>query len=226
MMCVYLLRPSVRREHGFLYILSERGFVRVQEIYRVSLTWTLKHPALVLLSLVATLALNVYLIILVPKGLFPTQDTGLIFGGMQGSQDASFQSMRASLLGGLRRGLLQQYKAQYEADTANYRQTVLTAFQQVEDGLSTNRLLGRQMQEQQEVTAAAQRYYHLSDVHYRTGVDTYLNVFTAETSLLSSQETEITLKVQQMTNSVQMIEALGGGWDDQQLPSEKAVARK
>jgi outer membrane protein TolC len=76
------------------------------------------------------------------------------------------------------------------------------------------------------VIAAAQRYYNLSDVRYRTGIDTYLNVFTAETSLLGSQETAITLRLQQITNSIQMIEALGGGWDVQQLPSEKAVAMK
>ncbi|WP_158792104.1 efflux transporter outer membrane subunit [Granulicella sp. L60] len=128
--------------------------------------------------------------------------------------------------GGLRRGLLDQYKAQYEADAAAYRQTVLTAFQQTEDYLAGDRLLGQQRREQQEVIAAAQRYYDLSKIRYTTGVDTYLNVFTAETSLLSNQQTGITLYVQQMTSSVQLIEAVGGGWDTSQLPSEKAVARK
>jgi len=98
MMCVYLLKPVAKEEHGYFYRLSERGFTSLLEAYRKSLTWILKHPALTILSLFATLALNVLLIILVPKGLFPTQDTGLVFGGIQGSQDASFQSMRASLL--------------------------------------------------------------------------------------------------------------------------------
>ena len=128
--------------------------------------------------------------------------------------------------GGLRRGLLNQYKAQYEANAAAYRETVLTAFQQTEDYLAAERLLGQQRQEQQEAIVAAQRYYDLSNIRYKTGVDTYLNVFTAETSLLSNQQTGINLYVQQMTSSVQLIEAVGGGWEISQLPSEKAVAAK
>jgi NodT family efflux transporter outer membrane factor (OMF) lipoprotein len=128
--------------------------------------------------------------------------------------------------GGLRRGLLDQYKAQYEADAAAYRQTVLTAFQQTEDYLAAERLLGQQRREQQEAIDAAQHYYDLSKIRYTTGVDTYLNVFTAEASLLSDQQTGLTLYVQQMTSSVQLIEALGGGWNTSQLPSEKAVARR
>lgn len=126
--------------------------------------------------------------------------------------------------GGLRRGTLNQYKAQYEVSAAAYRQTVLTAFQQTEDYLAAERFLGQQRHEQHDATTAAQRYYDLSKIRYTTGVDTYLNVFTAETSLLSNRQTEITLYVQQMTSSVQLIEALGGGWDTSQLPSEKAVA--
>ncbi|MGC2402537.1 MAG: efflux RND transporter permease subunit [Acidobacteriaceae bacterium] len=98
MMCVYLLRPANQKEHGFFYRLSDRGFSGLLEIYRRSLTWGLKHPRLVILSLFATVALNVVLFVYVPKGLFPMQDTGLIFGGLQGSQDASFSAMRASLL--------------------------------------------------------------------------------------------------------------------------------
>jgi outer membrane protein TolC len=121
---------------------------------------------------------------------------------------------------------LNQYKAQYKADEASYRQTVLTAFQQVEDYLATDRLLEQQRGEQQDAVAAAQRYYDLANVRYKTGVDTYLNVFVAEASLLSDQQTAVSLHVQQMTSSVQLIEALGGGWDTTQLPTEKAVAAK
>ena len=128
--------------------------------------------------------------------------------------------------GGLRRATIAQYKAQYEADVASYRQTVLTAFQQTEDSLASERILAKQLQQQQDVVAAAQRYYNLSVVRYRTGVDTYLNVFTAQNSLLSDQQSQVTLRVQQMTSSVQLIEALGGGWDTTQLPSEKEVAAK
>ncbi len=128
--------------------------------------------------------------------------------------------------GGLRRATVAQYKAQYDADVASYRQTILTAFQQTEDSLASQRILAKQLQQQQDVITAAQRYYNLSLVRYRTGVDTYLNVFTAQSSLLTDQQTQVTLRVQQMTSSVQLIEALGGGWDTTQLPSEKEVAAK
>jgi len=128
--------------------------------------------------------------------------------------------------GGLRRGTLNQYEAQYKADEAGYRQTVLTAFQQVEDYLASDRWLERQRDEQQESIAAARRFYDLASIRYKTGVDTYLNVFVAEASLLSDQQTAVSLHVQQMTSSIQLIEALGGGWDTTQLPSEKAVAAK
>lgn len=128
--------------------------------------------------------------------------------------------------GGLRHGRLDQYKAQYEADAAAYRQTVLTAFQQTEDYLAAIRLLGQQRGEQQDAVVAAQRYYDLANVRYQTGIDTFLNVFTAQTSLLSNQQTVVNLQVQQMTSSVQLIEALGGGWDTTQLPTEKEVTRR
>lgn len=128
--------------------------------------------------------------------------------------------------GGLRRATVAQYKAQYDADVASYRQTVLTAFQQTEDSLASQRILAKQLQQQQDVIVAAQRYYDLSLVRYRTGVDTYLNVFTAHNLLLTDQQSQVTLRVQQMTSSVQLIEALGGGWDTTQLPSEKEVAAK
>jgi len=128
--------------------------------------------------------------------------------------------------GGLRRGLLNQYKAQYEADAAAYRQTVLTAFQQTEDYLAAERFLGQQRKEQQDAVNAAQRYYDLSNVRYKTGVDTYLNVFTAETSLLSNQQAGVSLYIQQMTSTVQLIEALGGGWDTSLLPTEKSFRRQ
>ena len=126
--------------------------------------------------------------------------------------------------GGLRRAELAQYRAQYEADAAGYRETVLTAFQQTEDYLAAERLLRVQTEQQRLVVGAAQRYLDLATVRYRTGVDTYLNVFTAETSLLSNQQSAITLYVQQMTSSVQLIEALGGGWSVAELPTERSVA--
>jgi NodT family efflux transporter outer membrane factor (OMF) lipoprotein len=127
---------------------------------------------------------------------------------------------------GLRRNTVAQYTALYKADEAAYRQTVLTAFQQTEDYISSVRILGRQREQQNEAIAAAQQYLDIAQTRYRTGLDPYLDVFTAQTSLLTDQQTAVTLRVQQMTGSVQLIEALGGGWTTAQLPSEKTVAAK
>jgi multidrug efflux pump len=98
MMCSRLLRPAEQEKHGRIYRFSEKSFDSLLEVYRRSLTWTLDHPALVIILLVLTLGLNGVLIGKVQKGFFPLQDTGALTGGIQGSQDASFQSMRASLL--------------------------------------------------------------------------------------------------------------------------------
>jgi multidrug efflux pump len=98
MMCAYILRSEREERHGRLYRLSERAFDLLQEGYRKSLSWTLRHPAIVITIFLITLGLNGFLLVRVPKGLFPLQDTGVIFGGIQGAQDASFPSMSASLL--------------------------------------------------------------------------------------------------------------------------------
>jgi multidrug efflux pump len=98
MMCSRLLKPTVAEKHNWLYRASERGFDLLLAGYRRSLVWALEHPVLIVLTLVATLALNVALVGRVPKGFFPQQDTGGIQGGLQGAQDASFESMRDSVL--------------------------------------------------------------------------------------------------------------------------------
>jgi NodT family efflux transporter outer membrane factor (OMF) lipoprotein len=127
---------------------------------------------------------------------------------------------------GARRAVLASYKAQYEADAAAYRQTVLTAFQQTEDSLAAQHYLADQLKQQQAAIDAAQKYLDLASMRFRSGIDSYLNVYTAETSLLAQQQTLIDLRVSQMTSNVQLIEALGGGWSTAQLPSEKQVAAK
>ena len=121
--------------------------------------------------------------------------------------------------GGLRRATLRQYNAQFNADVASYRQTVLTAFQQVEDYVATVRILSQQIERQRAAVAAAQRFLDIATSRYQTGIDPYLNVITAQTTLLSDQQTEVTLRVSEMTASVQLIQALGGGWDMEQLPA-------
>jgi NodT family efflux transporter outer membrane factor (OMF) lipoprotein len=127
---------------------------------------------------------------------------------------------------GLRRATVLQYEATYNADIASYRQTVLAAFQQVEDNLAAVRILSKQIQEQQAAELSAERYLELAKARYYTGVDTYLNVLVAQTTLLSSQQTLASLRIQVMTDSVQLIEALGGGWDRSQLPTPAQVSEK
>jgi len=98
MMCSRLLKSHAETKHGRLYKFSERGFDLLLEGYRRSLVWALRYPALIIVILVVTLAMNVVLIGRVPKGFFPLQDTGNLQGGIQGAQDASFHSMTDSVI--------------------------------------------------------------------------------------------------------------------------------
>jgi multidrug efflux pump len=97
MMCAYLLKNERKEDHGRIYMASERFFDWVLSIYRRSLTFVLKHPTPTLIVLFLTIALNVLLVIKIPKGFFPQQDTGAISGGVQGSQDSSFSAMNNSI---------------------------------------------------------------------------------------------------------------------------------
>jgi outer membrane protein TolC len=128
--------------------------------------------------------------------------------------------------GGLRRATMQQFRANYEETIANYRQDVLTAFQQVEDNLASLRILSQELQEQDEAVTSAQRNLTIATDRYRLGLDPYLNVITAQTALLSNEQTSVNLKMERMTSSVQLIEALGGGWDASQLPSAASMIAK
>ena len=98
MMCAHLLKTHGEERHGWLYNVNERTFNWILERYRRSLHWVLDNPGLVLSVLVLVIGLNVVLIMRVPKGFFPQQDTGAIVGGVQGPQDASFPLMENSVL--------------------------------------------------------------------------------------------------------------------------------
>ena len=115
--------------------------------------------------------------------------------------------------GGRRRAVTEQAKAVYQGTVANYRQTVLTAFQEVEDNLSTLRILSLELQQQNAAVQSSQRYLTLAKERCKSGIDIYLNVIAAQTALLNSQRTALNLTMQQSTASVQLIKALGGGWD-------------
>lgn len=126
---------------------------------------------------------------------------------------------------GLRRATVQQSRAFYDRNVANYRQTVLTAFQQVEDNLASLRILSQEIRQQDTAVNSAQRNLESATQRYQAGIDPYLNVITAQTTLLTNQQTAVNLRRDQMTASVQLIEALGGGWDAAQLPSVKDVSQ-
>ncbi len=126
---------------------------------------------------------------------------------------------------GLRTATVHQYVATYNANLAAYRQNVLTAFQQVEDYLAQVRILSRQLQIQRDAVKSAEEYLKLEMGRYQTGIDPYVDVVTAQTTLLTDQQTAIDVQIQEMTGAVQLIEALGGGWDRSQLPSASQVAK-
>jgi NodT family efflux transporter outer membrane factor (OMF) lipoprotein len=114
---------------------------------------------------------------------------------------------------GKRRAVTEQAWASYRGTVANYRETVLAAFQEVEDNLSSLRILSQELQQQNAAAASSQRYLNLANSRYRLGVDSYLNVIVAQTALLNNQRTALNLQMEQMTASVQLINTLGGGWD-------------
>lgn len=128
--------------------------------------------------------------------------------------------------GGLRRATVNQYIATYNANVATYRQSVLTAFQQVEDALAAVRILSQQILRQQEAVDSSRTFLQLESRRYEDGIDPYIDVVTAQTTLLSNQQSLTNLQVQEMTASVQLIEALGGGWDRSQLPGPAQVTQK
>ena len=128
--------------------------------------------------------------------------------------------------GWLYRAELHQYVAQYNADLATYRQTVLTAFEQVEDSMVATRTYSQQILREQDAVKDSQDYLNLELVRYNTGVDPYVDVVIAETTLLNNEETLNALQVEEMTSAVQLVQALGGGWDRSQLPTPSQVGAK
>ena len=127
---------------------------------------------------------------------------------------------------GLRRATVDQYIATYNGDLANYRQIVLTAFQQVEDYLAETRILSIQIQQANAANESAERAFQLEQYRFQTGLDPYVNLLTTQTALLNTRQSLVTAKVQQMSSAVLLIEALGGGWDRSDLPTVQQVSQK
>ena len=164
----------------------------------------------------------------------------LTFGGSAGSQAAAIadlfttptrlwsvgvQLAETLFDGGKRRAQVRLSQAAYDATVANYRQTVLTGFQQVEDALAELRILAQEAGIVDRAVVAAQQSLDISTIQYRGGLANYLQVITAQASLLQNQRAAVDLHTRQATATVFLIQALGGGWDASQLPSGQDVRR-
>jgi NodT family efflux transporter outer membrane factor (OMF) lipoprotein len=126
--------------------------------------------------------------------------------------------------GGARRGALAQARAANDAAAATYRQTVLSALQGVEDNLASLRILSQELVQEHDAAVAAQRAVELSVVRYRNGVDSYVNVITAQNAFLTAREAEVQVELRQLTASVNLINNLGGGWTTAKWQETQAMA--
>ena len=124
---------------------------------------------------------------------------------------------------GRRGAALESAQAAYDATVAAYRQTVLSAFQEVEDDLANLRYLAEEAVQEQEAVVAAQEALSLEMDRYRAGTDSYLNVITTQIIALGDQQTAITILQRRMSAAVDLVKALGGGWDASTLPSGNAL---
>jgi NodT family efflux transporter outer membrane factor (OMF) lipoprotein len=124
---------------------------------------------------------------------------------------------------GRRGAVLKQAQDTFDVTVANYRQTVLTAFQQVEDNLSTLRILESEAIVTAQAVDAAERSLAISTAQYKAGTTSYLQVITSQALALQNERTAVDLLTRRLTSSVSLIEALGGGWDSSTLPSAQGL---
>jgi NodT family efflux transporter outer membrane factor (OMF) lipoprotein len=125
--------------------------------------------------------------------------------------------------GGARIAGKEQAVAAYDATVASYRENVLEAFQDVEDNLTALRLLSTETDQQARAVDAAERALALAESRYRGGITSYLEVVTAQTTALANERTAVDLQTRRLLASVNLIKALGGGWDASQLPAPRAI---
>ncbi len=128
--------------------------------------------------------------------------------------------------GGRRRANADQAIAAYDQTVANYRETVLGGFQQVEDNLAALRILEKEADTQQRAVLASQKYLELSLTRYRGGITSYLEVTTAQSAALTDEVTAVNILGRRMTSAVLLIQALGGGWDRSELPQRPECCGK
>ena len=164
------------------------------------------------------------------EAYFPTFMLGLVAGFESGkftswlTGPSTLWTLGATALetaydAGKRRAISDQTKATYDEMAADYQQTVLSAFQEVEDSLSDLRVLEEESKTQDAAVAAANRSLEQSTNRYKGGLDNYLTVITAQTAVLTNERTAVSLLTRRMTSTVLLVKALGGGWDVSKLPA-------
>jgi len=127
---------------------------------------------------------------------------------------------------GRRRAVLTETQAAFDSTIANYRQTVLTAFQQVEDNLAALRVMEDESATVAHSVDSSNRALTVSTAQYKAGTTSYLTVITAQATALSAQRTAVDLLTRRLVSSVSLVQSLGGGWDASQLPTMKDVQTK
>jgi NodT family efflux transporter outer membrane factor (OMF) lipoprotein len=167
---------------------------------------------------------------------YPTIDLSGTLGYAGGPATALFSSSNqvwslvasaseTLLSGGQRSAAVAAARAAYDQSVANYRETVLAAFQNVEDELASLRVLGQQIGLDQAAVQAAQRAVEITLNEYQAGTVAYTTVITAQITLLSDQETALLVQENRLIASVALVQALGGGWDTSQLPSPQQLEK-
>ena len=124
---------------------------------------------------------------------------------------------------GRRRAAVQQVEAQYDAAVATYRQSVLAAFQEVEDNLAALHSLEVEAAQEDQAVRSAEQSVNLELERYKGGVDSYLNVITTQTIALADERTAVTILQRRMVAAVNLISALGGGWNAANLPNPDQI---
>lgn len=156
---------------------------------------------------------------LAASGGFESTSIGTLLQGPSGFWSLAGQAAELLFDGGARRGVNEQAKSAYNEAVDNYRQTILSAFQEVEDNLLALRILQDEAQTQHDAVLAAQHSLSLSETRYRGGVTNYLEVTTAQTAALANEVTAVNLLSRRLSASVLLVKAMGGGWNVSKLPS-------
>jgi NodT family efflux transporter outer membrane factor (OMF) lipoprotein len=152
-------------------------------------------------------------------GGFESKSAGTLLQGPSSLWSLGGSAVELLFDAGRRHALTEEARHGYEINVANYRETVLQAFQEVEDNLSGLRILNSESAAQQRAVESARRSLLISTNRYKGGVTTYLEVITAQATQLANERTAADITTRQFAASVQLVKALGGGWDNTKLPT-------